>query len=51
MELPKLYLSMGRNLVALGRYEEGEQHYQEAIEAYKRDKSRYDTRSRAPFSQ
>ena len=42
VELPKLYLSMGRNLVALGRYEEGEQHYQEAIEAYKRDKSRYD---------
>ena len=41
-ELPRLYFDMGKNLVALGRYEEGEQQYLEAIEAYQRNKSRYD---------
>ena len=40
-ELPKLYYAMAKNLVALGRYDEGEQQYLEAIEAYKRNKSRY----------
>ena len=37
-----LLVSMGKNLVALGRFDEGEQQFQEAIEAYKRNASRYD---------
>ena len=32
---------MGKNLVALGRFDEGEHQFQEAIEAYKRNASRY----------
>ena len=36
-----LLMSMGKNLVALGRFDEGEQQFQEAIEAYKRNESRY----------
>ena len=40
--LPVLLLSMGKNLVALGRFDEGEQQFQEAIKAYKRNESRYD---------
>ena len=37
-----LLVAMGKNLVALGRFDEGEQQFQEAIEAYKRNASRYD---------
>ena len=41
-DMSLLLMSMGKNLVALGRLDEGEQQFQEAIEAYKRNKSRYD---------
>jgi len=40
--LSLLLMSMGKNLVALGRFDEGEQQFQEAIEAYKRRASQYD---------
>ena len=40
--LPPLYIVMGESLVALGRFDEGESQFQEAIEAYKRNASRYD---------
>ena len=36
-----LLVAMGKNLVALGRFDEGEHQFQEAIEAYKRNASRY----------
>ena len=41
-DMSLLLMSMGKNLVALGRLDEGEQQFQEAIEAYKRNVSRYD---------
>ena len=40
--LSQLLMSMGKNLVALDRFYEGEHQFQEAIEAYKRNESRYD---------
>ena len=40
--LSQLLMSMGKNLVALDRFDEGEHQFQEAIEAYKRNESRYD---------
>ncbi len=39
--LSLLLMMMGKNLVALDRFDEGEQQFQEAIEAYKRNASRY----------
>ena len=36
-----LLVAMGKNLVALDRFDEGEHQFQEAIEAYKRNASRY----------
>ena len=36
-----LLMAMGKNLVALDRFDEGEHQFQEAIEAYKRNASRY----------
>ena len=41
-DMSLLLMSMGKNLIALGRLDEGEQQFQEAIEAYKRNASRYD---------
>ena len=41
-DLSYLLMLMGRNLVALGRFDEGEQQFQEAIESYKRNESRYE---------
>ena len=43
--LSLLLMSMGKNLVALDRFDEGEQQFQEAIEAYKRNESRYEISS------
>jgi serine phosphatase RsbU (regulator of sigma subunit) len=40
-KVSSLLVSMGKNLVALGRFDEGEHQFQEAIEAYKRNASRY----------
>ena len=40
--LSNLYSVMGESLVAMGRFDEGEHQFQEALEAYKRNKSRYD---------
>ena len=40
--LSKLLMSMGKNLVALDRFDEGEHQFHEATEAYKRNASRYD---------
>ena len=36
-----LYTMMGNCLVAMGRYDEGERHYKEAIESFKRNQARY----------
>ena len=41
-DLPRLLMSMGISLVALDRLDEGEQQFQEAIEAYKRKVTLYD---------